>query len=148
LVSYCGSGLSARDVTRITMHFYSERMRRLLASNLLPQRAGQPVWALVHIGFPDLCALDKDSALQDRWITEYRARWAAQRAAASAGPSDGGAWLEGDAMIIPVVTADLDPAPSSRSLPCACSTTGSAATPAGTPTALRAPRTAGTPAVT
>jgi hypothetical protein len=94
-----------------------EAMRRLLASDLLPKRAGQPVKALVHMSFADLCELDTDSALQDKWIAEYRARWAAQRAAASVSAGDGGAWLEGekaraiacDAMIIPVVTGDLDP---------------------------------------
>jgi len=94
-----------------------EAMRRLLASDLLPKRAGQPVKALVHMSFADLCELDTDSALQDKWIAEYRARWAAQRAAASVSAGDGGAWLEGekaraiacDAMIIPVVTGDIDP---------------------------------------
>jgi hypothetical protein len=94
-----------------------EAMRRLLASNLLPQRAGQPVKALVHVSFAELCRLDGDGVLQGAWISEYRARWAAQRAAASVSPGDGGAWLEGeaarrvacDAMIIPVVTGDLDP---------------------------------------
>ncbi len=94
-----------------------EAMRRLLAANLVPARAGQPARALVHIGFPDLIAMDKDSVLQRTWIAAYRARWAAHRAAASIGPSDGGAWLEGDAarkvacdaMIIPVVVGDLDP---------------------------------------
>ncbi len=66
--------------------------------------------------FPDLCELDVDSRLQDAWIAGYRARWAAQRAAASVSTGDGGAWLEGDAarrtacdaMLVPVVTADLD----------------------------------------
>ena len=94
-----------------------EAMRRLLSSGLLPKRAGQPVKALAHIHFTELLAMDKDSVLQDTWITDYRARWAAHRAAASAGPSDGGAWLTGDAaravacdaMIVPVVTGDLDP---------------------------------------
>ena len=94
-----------------------EAMKRLLASDLLPKRAGQPARALVHISFADLCALDTDSALQDAWITGYRARWAAQRAAASVSTGDGGAWLDGDkaraiacdAMIIPVVTGDIDP---------------------------------------
>jgi hypothetical protein len=94
-----------------------EAMRRLLASDLLPQRAGQPVKALVHMSFADLCELDTDSALQDKWIAEYRARWAAARAAASVSTGDGGAWLEGekaraiacDAMIIPVVVGDIDP---------------------------------------
>ena len=37
-----------------------EAMRRLLASDLLPQRAGQPVKALVHVSFADLCALDDE----------------------------------------------------------------------------------------
>jgi hypothetical protein len=92
-------------------------MKRLLASDLLPKRAGQPVKALVHIYFAELAEMGEGSALQDRWITEYRARWAAHRAAASVTTGDGGAWLEGDAaraiahdaMIIPVVTADIDP---------------------------------------
>jgi hypothetical protein len=66
-------------------------MRRLLASELLPQRAGQPVKALVHIYFAELREMDQDSALQDKWIEEYRARWAAQRAAASVSTGDGGA---------------------------------------------------------
>src|SRR5579859_7490040 len=93
-----------------------EAMKRLLASGLLPQRAGQPVKALVHVSFADLCELDVDSKLQQAWITDYRARWAAQRAAASVSTGDGGAWLEGDAartvacdaILVPVVTADLD----------------------------------------
>ena len=95
----------------------AEAMRRLLASDLLPARAGQPVKALAHISFTDLCELDQDSALQARWIEGYRAAWAAHRAAASVAAGDGGAWLEGDdartiardAMIIPVVTGDIDP---------------------------------------
>src|SRR5579862_6687825 len=94
----------------------AEAMKRLLASNLLPQRAGQPVKALVHVTFADLCELDVDSKLQEAWIGEYRARWAGQRAAASVSTGDGGAWLEGDAarrvacdaMLVPVVTGDLD----------------------------------------
>jgi hypothetical protein len=93
-----------------------EAMRRLLASDLLPRRAGQPVKALVHVTFADLCDLDAGSALQERWIAGYRARWAAQRAAASVATGDGGAWLDGDkaravacdAMMIPVVTGDID----------------------------------------
>ncbi len=95
----------------------AEAMKRLLASGLLPARAGQPTRALVHIGFADLCQLDTGSALQDKWIQDYRARWAGHRAAASVGPGDGGAWLDGDAarrvacdaMIIPVVVGDIDP---------------------------------------
>jgi uncharacterized protein DUF222 len=95
-----------------------EAMRRLLASDLLPKRAGQPVKALVHIYFAELLEMDPGSALQDAWIAEYRARWAAHRAAASVTTGDGGAWLEGDAaraiacdaMLVPVVLGDIDPA--------------------------------------
>jgi hypothetical protein len=96
----------------------AEAMKRLLASDLLPQRAGQPVKALVHIYFAELRERDQDGILQDKWIAEYRARWAAHRAANSVSTGDGGAWLDGDAarqvacdaMIIPVVTGDIDPA--------------------------------------
>src|SRR5580704_15285783 len=95
----------------------AEAMKRLLASDLLPQRAGQPVKALVHIYFAELREMDQDGILQDKWITEYRARWAAHRAASSVSAGDGGAWLEGDAareitvdaMIVPVVLGDVDP---------------------------------------
>ncbi len=72
-------------------------MRRLLASDLLPRRAGQPVKALVHIYFAELRDRDQDGILQDKWIAEYRARWAAHRAANSVSTGDGGAWLDGDA---------------------------------------------------
>ena len=40
----------------------AEAMRRLLASDLLPQRAGQPVKALVHVSFADLCAMDETAS--------------------------------------------------------------------------------------
>ncbi|MFZ0192655.1 MAG: DUF222 domain-containing protein, partial [Streptosporangiaceae bacterium] len=97
----------------------AEAMKRLLASDLLPQRAGQPVKALVHIYFAELREMDQDGILQDKWIAEYRAQWAAHRAANSVSTGDGGAWLEGDAaraiafdaMIIPVVTGNIDPGP-------------------------------------
>ncbi len=103
-----------------------EAMRRLLAANLVPARAGQPTRALVHIGLPDLLAMDQDSVLQDTWIAAYRARWAAHRAAASVGPGDGGAWLDGDAarkvacdaMIIPVVVGDIDPGAIEQLITC------------------------------
>jgi hypothetical protein len=95
----------------------AEAMKRLLASDLLPKRAGQPVKALVHIYFAELRERDQDGILQDKWIAEYRARWAAARAANSVSTGDGGAWLDGDAarevacdaMVIPVVTGDIDP---------------------------------------
>jgi hypothetical protein len=97
---------------------HSGRMRRLLAAGLLPERAGQPVKALVHVSLADLMLLNGSSALMDEWIAGVRARWAAARAAASESGSDGGAWLDGDgarsftcdASVTPVVTGEVNPA--------------------------------------
>ena len=93
-------------------------MRRLLAAGLLPERAGQPVKALVHVSLADLMLIDGSSALMDEWIAGVRAQWAAARAAASQSGSDGGAWLDGDgarsftcdASVTPVVTGEVNPA--------------------------------------
>ena len=75
----------------------AEAMRRLAASDLLPERAGQPVKAWVHVSLADLMRLDGSSALLDQWTAQVRAQWAARRAGASQGGGDGGAWLDGDA---------------------------------------------------
>ena len=94
----------------------AEAMRRLTAANLLPERAGQPVKAWAHISLADLMLLDGDSALQQQWTGQVRARWAARRAhAAETGASDG-AWLDGDAAgaiacdaaMAPIVTGDVN----------------------------------------
>ena len=42
-------------------------MRRLIAANLVPERAGQPVKAWLYISLADLLLLDADSALQHQW---------------------------------------------------------------------------------
>src|SRR5436190_9768193 len=92
-------------------------MRRLIAAGVLPERAGQPVKAWVHISLADLMLLDGDSALQDQWTAHVRRQWAAQRAFASETGSEGGAWLEGDAAeaiacdaaMAPIVTGDVNP---------------------------------------
>jgi hypothetical protein len=94
-----------------------EAMRRLAASDLLPERAGQPVKALVHVSLADMMRLDGSSALMEEWSAGVRAQWAAARAAASQGGSDGAAWLDGDAAegitcdasATPVVTGDVNP---------------------------------------
>ena len=93
-----------------------EAMRRLVAGGLLPERAGQPVKALVHISLGDLVHLNGGWALTEEWIGGVRAKWAARRAAASQTGSDGSAWLDGkaaeaaacDASTTPIVTGDLD----------------------------------------
>ncbi|MGH3198872.1 MAG: HNH endonuclease signature motif containing protein, partial [Streptosporangiaceae bacterium] len=94
----------------------AEALRRLVASDLLPQRAGQPVKAWAHISLADLLLPDGDSALQEQWTAQVRERWAARRAFASETGSEGGAWLDGDAAeaitcdaaMAPIVTGDVN----------------------------------------
>src|SRR5580765_3977451 len=91
-------------------------MRRLVAANLLPERAGQPVKIWAHISLADLLRLDGSSALQEEWTAQVRARWAGHRAAASEGGGDTGAWLDGDAAeamacdaaMAPIVAGDVN----------------------------------------
>ena len=91
--------------------------RRLVAAGLLPERAGQPVKVTAHIDLSDLIDLDIDSKLQEEWTERVRAQWAAARAAASVGGSDGAAWLQGkaaegfacDASVTPVVFGTVHP---------------------------------------
>ena len=95
-----------------------EAMRRLVAAGLLPERAGQPVKAWVHMSLADLMVLEGSSALLEEWTARVRALWAGHRAAASAGAGDGGAWLDGDAAgavacdaaMAPFVTGEVNPA--------------------------------------
>ena len=95
-----------------------EACRRLVAAGLLPERAGQPVKVTAHIDLSDLIDLDLDSKLQKAWTDRVRGQWAAARAAASVGGSDGAAWLDGeaaagfacDASVTPVVFGTVNPA--------------------------------------
>src|SRR5579859_5737346 len=88
-----------------------EAMTRLVASGLLPERAGQPVKAWVHIPLAELLLMEGSSQLQEEWIADARAQWAAHRAGASAGGGGIGAWADGaaaqaiacDAAVAPVV---------------------------------------------
>ena len=94
----------------------AEAMRRLVASGMLPERAGQPVKVWAHISLADLLRLDGSSALQEEWTAQVRARWAARRAAASETGANDGAWLDGDAAegiacdaaMAPIVTGDVN----------------------------------------
>ena len=94
-----------------------EAMRRLVTAGLLPERAGQPVKAVVHISLADLMVLDGSSALLQEWTARVRAQWAGHRARASQGGGGGGAWLDGDAAealacdaaMVPFVTGDVNP---------------------------------------
>ncbi|HEY6294316.1 MAG TPA: DUF222 domain-containing protein, partial [Streptosporangiaceae bacterium] len=94
-----------------------DAMQRLLAAGLLPERAGQPVRAWMHMSLVELLALDGDGVLLGQWTDAVRARWAGHRAAASIEGSDGATWLDGaaaaavacDALVTPVVTGEIDP---------------------------------------
>jgi len=74
------------------------------------------VWA--HMSLADLLRLEGSSALQEEWIAQVRAQWAARRAAASETGNDGGVWLDGDgaeaiacdAAMAPIVTGDVNAA--------------------------------------
>ena len=93
-----------------------EAMRRLAASGLLPERAGQPVKAWAHMSLADLLRLEGSSVLQEEWTAQVRAQWAAHRAEAAETGGDGGAWLDGDAAeaiacdaaMAPIVTGDVN----------------------------------------
>jgi len=50
-----------------------EAMRRLVAADLLPERAGQPVKVVAHISLADLMILEGSSALQEEWTARVRA---------------------------------------------------------------------------
>ena len=57
-----------------------EAMRRLAASGLLPERAGQPVKLWAHVSLAELRSMDDGSVLETEWVTEMRIRWSARRA--------------------------------------------------------------------
>ena len=94
-----------------------EAMRRLAAAGMLPERAGQPVKAWVHIALAELLAMDGSTTLVRQWAGQMRAAWAAHRAEAAEGGGDIGAWLNGDAAkavacdaaMAPVVTGEVNP---------------------------------------
>jgi len=94
-----------------------DAMERLVASGMLPERAGVPVRVWVHVSLADLMSLAGASALARQWVTDNGAAWAAHRAAASEGGGDGGAWLSGDAAtgmacdgaVAPVVSGSVNP---------------------------------------
>ena len=50
-----------------------EALQRLVTAGLLPERAGQPVKAWVHISLADLMVLEGSSALLEEWTSRVRA---------------------------------------------------------------------------
>ena len=96
-----------------------EAMTRLIASGLLPERAGQPVRAWVNISLADLMLLDGSSELLAEWTGRLRARHAAHRHRLGRGRRGCRRGVAGrrrrrgdsacDAVVAPVVTGDVDP---------------------------------------
>jgi hypothetical protein len=85
-----------------------EACRRLIASGMLPERAGQPTQAQVHITLAQLRALPGASEAEAAWRVAAAARghgWLA-------GPDAGAAAC--DATVAPVVTGHVDPAALDR----------------------------------
>jgi hypothetical protein len=96
----------------------AEALRRLVAADLLPDRAGAPTRALVHVALAELRSMRGASKLEAQWVARAQQDWAGHRAAASVAGGDGGAWLNGDAargaccdaIMVPVVTGQVNPA--------------------------------------
>jgi len=94
----------------------AEACRRLIAAGLIPQRAGQPTKAVVHIPFGQLRQMDSGSLFEQEWRAWAAGEWAARRGAATILGTDGAVWLDGaaaeaagcDAMMIPVVFGAID----------------------------------------
>lgn len=94
----------------------AEACRRLIAAGLIPQRAGQPTKAVVHIPFGQLRRMDGGSVYEQEWRAWAAGEWAARRGAATILGHDGSVWLDGaaaeaagcDAMMIPVVFGSID----------------------------------------
>ena len=94
-----------------------EAMRRLVTAGLLPERAGQPVKAVVHISLADLMRLEGSSALLQEWTAGSGRSGPGTAPAPPPAAGGGGAWLDGDAAeavacdaaMVPFVTGDVDP---------------------------------------
>jgi hypothetical protein len=85
-----------------------EACRRLIASGMVPGRAGQPTQAQVHITLAQLCSLPGASGAEAAW----RAAAAARGHGWLPGPDAGAAAC--DATVAPVVTGHVDPAALDR----------------------------------
>jgi Domain of unknown function (DUF222) len=93
-------------------------LRLLLGPGKLPSKNGQPIKAVVQIGFSQLCQLQGAPELIRAWIAGTLVQRAAWLAGNTISRGDGGTWLSdaeiggvlGDSMVIPVVTAVPDPA--------------------------------------
>ncbi len=105
-----------------------QAMERLVASGLLPERAGAPVKVWAHISLTDLMQLPGSTTLLQAWATDARAAWAAHCAATFEGGGDGDLWLRGghaagmacDGSVAPVVTGAVNPGALYRLVQLSC----------------------------
>ena len=113
------------NFARVSPAWLREAIRRLAAAGMVPERAGQPVKVWVHIPLAELLAMEGSTTLMKEWVAHVRARWAAHRAEASEGGSDGACWLDGDAAaaaacdaaMAPFVTGEVNPRRPGRTGP-------------------------------
>jgi hypothetical protein len=103
-----GGPEDARTVTQRRHDALEEACRRLIASGMVPGRAGQPTQAQVHITLAQLRSLPGASGAEAAW----RAAAAARQHGWLPGPDAGAAAC--DATVAPVVTGHVDPAALDR----------------------------------
>jgi hypothetical protein len=103
-----GGPEDARTVTQRRHDALEEACRRLIASGMVPGRAGQPTQAQVHITLAQLRSLPGASGAEAAW----RAAAAARGHGWLPGPDAGAAAC--DATVAPVVTGHVDPAALDR----------------------------------
>ncbi len=95
-----------------------EAMRRLVAADLVPRRAGQPLKVWAYISLADLMRLPGSAELVAEWGRQLSALWAGRRTAAAEAGGHQGLWLDGEtargiacgAPVTPVIVGDVNPA--------------------------------------
>jgi uncharacterized protein DUF222/HNH endonuclease len=95
-----------------------EAMRRLIAADLVPRRAGQPLKVWAYISLADLMQLPGSAELVAEWGRQLSALWAGRRTAATEAGGHQGLWLDGEtargiacgAPVTPVIVGDVNPA--------------------------------------
>jgi hypothetical protein len=95
-----------------------EAMRRLVAADLVPRRAGQPLKVWAYVSLADLMQLPGSAELVAQWGRQLSALWAGRRTAATEAGGHQGLWLDGEtargiacgAPVTPVIVGDVNPA--------------------------------------
>jgi hypothetical protein len=93
-------------------------MRCLVAADLVPRRAGQPLKVWAYISLADLMQLPGSAELVAEWGRQLSALWAGRRTAVAGAGGHQGLWLDGEAArgiacgapVTPVIVGDINPA--------------------------------------